>query len=318
MPHVSRSHPRLGRVFAPVGQTGSAQFESLGAYPLFSPLMGTATVLRLLRFAPVALTPLGCKPPPATAYTPPPSYEDAGPPPAVVAFPSGSRTLHGFLYRPDGDGPFPAVVFNHGSEAMPGDRRDEAAFYVPHGFVLFVPHRRGQGRSRDAGEYIGRGSDRARVVDELVAQTDDVLAAVAYVHSLPYVDAARVAVAGCSFGGIVSLLAAERGTGIEAVVDFAGGAMMWANTPQLQARMKQAARAARVPVLFLQAENDFDTTPSRVLSDEMRTAGKPARVRIFPPNGSTHQEGHHLCYGSEDPTWGEEVLSFLKASPSAR
>jgi hypothetical protein len=112
----------------------------------------------------------------------------------------------------------------------------------------------------------------------------------------------------------VSLFAGERGTGIEAVVDFAGGAMMWARTPELQVRMKQAARAARAPVLFIQAENDFDTTPSQVLSEEMRTAGKPARVRIFPPNGSTHQEGHHLCYGSENPAWGDEVLSFLRAS----
>ncbi len=77
--------------------------------------------------------------------------------------------------------------------------------------------------------------------------------------------------------------------------------------------MKQAARSARVPVLFIQAENDFDTTPSRVLSEEMRSAGKPARMRIYPPNGSTHQEGHHLCYSSENPAWGDEVLSFLSA-----
>jgi len=261
----------------------------------------------------VALALIGCKAS-ATAYTPPPSYEDAAPPPALVTFPSGSLTLHGFLYRPEGDGPFPAVIYNHGSEAEPGARSDEAAFFVPHGFVLFVPHRRGQGRSRDAGEYIGRLSGGARVVDELVAQTDDVLAAVEYVRSQPHVDPSRVAVAGCSFGGIVSLLAGERGTGIEAVVDFAGGAMTWARTPALQARMKQAARAARAPVLFIQAENDFDTTPSRALSEEMRSAGKPARMRIFPPNGATHQEGHHLCYGSGNPAWGDEVLSFLKAS----
>jgi dienelactone hydrolase len=280
--------------------------------------MEPTAVFRLPPHALIALTLLGCKASSATAYTPPPSYEDAGPPPAIVAFPSGPRTLHGFLYRPAGDGPYPAVVYNHGSEAMPGDRRDEAVFYVPHGFVLFVPHRRGQGRSSDAGVYIGRLTDGARVVEELDAQTDDVIAAVEYVHSLPYVDAARIAVAGCSFGGIVSLLAAERGTGIEAAVDFAGGAMMWARTPELQARMKQAARAARAPVLFIQAENDFDTTPSRVLAEEMRSAGKPARVRIFPPNGSTHQEGHHLCYGSEAPPWGEEVLSFLRASVTAR
>jgi dienelactone hydrolase len=279
--------------------------------------MRSATVVRLPRLALVALALVGCKASPTNALTPPPSYEDGGPQPDLVTFPSGALTLHGFLYRPAGDGPFPAVVFNHGSEALPGNKRGQALFYVPHGFVLFVPHRRGQGRSRDAGEYIGRLSD-ARVVDELVAQTDDVIAAVEYVHSLPYVDPAHVAVAGCSFGGIVSLFAAERGTGIEAAVDFAGGAIMWARTPELQARMKQAARGARVPVLFIQAENDFDTRPSRVLSEEMHSAGKPERVRIFPPNGSTHQEGHQLCSGGEAPAWGDEVLSFLRESASER
>ena len=90
--------------------------------------------------------------------------------------------------------------------------------------------------------------------------------------------------------------------------------MSWARAPELQARMKQAARAARVPVFFIQAENDFDTTPSLVLSEEMRRARKPMRVHVFPPNGSTHQEGHHLCYGSEHPAWGDEVLEFLKQS----
>ena len=33
----------------------------------------------------------------------------------VVTFPSGSLTLHGELYKPEGKGPFPAIVYNHGS-----------------------------------------------------------------------------------------------------------------------------------------------------------------------------------------------------------
>ena len=255
----------------------------------------------------------GCKASPSAASGPP-AYEDPGPTPSLVGFPSGARTLHGFLYRPTGDGPFPGIVYNHGSERLPGDKRDEAEFYVPHGFVLFVPHRRGQGQSSNAGEYVGdHASDHARVVQDLVAQSDDVLAAVAYVRSLPYVESAHVAVAGCSFGGIVSLLAAERGTGIEAAVDFAGGAMSWAKALELQERMKQAARGAQVPVFFVQASNDFDTTPSRVLSQEMRRAGKRVRVHVFPPNGSTPEEGHHLCKGGPRPAWGDEVLEILEA-----
>lgn len=121
-----------------------------------------------------------------------------------------------------------------------------------HGFVLFVPHRRGQGRSSDVGAYIDdTPATSPAFSDALVAQSDDVMAAVRYVASLPYVDAKRVAVSGCSLGGIESLFAAERGTGIVAAIDFAGASATWATNTTLQERMKSAARHARVPVFFL-------------------------------------------------------------------
>src|SRR5262249_10243126 len=109
--------------------------------------------------------------------------------PSLVAFRSGPSELHGFLYRPAGDGPFPAIVCNHGSERLPGPMTGQAMFYVNHGFVLFVPHRRGHGRSRDVGQHIedvldAKGGDPQVFVDELVAQSDDVMAAIAYVASL--------------------------------------------------------------------------------------------------------------------------------------
>jgi dienelactone hydrolase len=230
-----------------------------------------------------------------------------------VSFPSGSLTLHGFLHRPEGAGPFPAIVFNHGSEKLPGTKGGQAEFYVRRGFVLFVPHRRGQGRSSNAGAYIDDAPAASPAfTDALVAQNDDVMAAVRFVASLPYVDGKRVAVAGCSLGGIESLLAAERGTGIVGAIDFAGAAMTWASNPSLQDRMKAAARNARVPVFFLQAENDYDTTPSRVLAEEMKKAGKPHRVHVFPPTGTTHADGHAFCAGGAHPPWGDEVLAFLE------
>jgi carboxymethylenebutenolidase len=76
----------------------------------------------------------------------------------VVAFPSGNLTLHGYLYKPIGEGPFPAVVYNHGS--APGNYSDEAInhlgpVFAGHGWVFFAPYRRGQGLSAEAGPYIG-------------------------------------------------------------------------------------------------------------------------------------------------------------------
>jgi len=72
--------------------------------------------------------------------------------PEEVVFPSDKLQLHGFLWKPEGQGPFPAVLWNHGSEKLPGSQPTLAAFYTSHHYVFFVPHRRGQGRS--PGEYI--------------------------------------------------------------------------------------------------------------------------------------------------------------------
>src|SRR5689334_21872747 len=54
---------------------------------------------------------------------------------AVVHYFSDRRELPGYLYRPRGDGPFPAVVWNHGSEKEPRAQPELARFYPDHGFV---------------------------------------------------------------------------------------------------------------------------------------------------------------------------------------
>src|SRR5581483_7920261 len=72
--------------------------------------------------------------------------------PNEVVFNSGGLQLHGFLWRPSGSGPFPAILWNHGSEKRPGSQPRLARFYTQKSYVFFVPHRRGQGRS--PGNYI--------------------------------------------------------------------------------------------------------------------------------------------------------------------
>jgi hypothetical protein len=51
-----------------------------------------------------------------------------------------------------------------------------------------------------------------------------------------------------------------------------------------------------------------------VLSEEVKTAGKPMQVHIFPPKGKTAQDGHSFCRGGTNPPWGDEVLAFLTGS----
>jgi dienelactone hydrolase len=239
--------------------------------------------------------------------------------PELVTYANSGLVLRGFLARPAGDGPFPAIVFNHGSEKLPGAREGQVEFYTRHGFVLFVPHRRGHGRSE--GPYVmdvvnaAPAEKRGTVLaQQLVEQVDDVAAAVHFVKRQPFVDPARVAVVGCSFGGIEALLAAERDLGIRAAVDFAGAAMAWGHDESgpLRDRMIAAARQARVPVFLLQAENDFDTRPTKVLTEEMERAGRSHRSKIFPPHGASPKEGHAFCAGGVAPPWGPDVLEFLE------
>jgi dienelactone hydrolase len=144
------------------------------------------------------------------------------------------------------------------------------------------------------------------------------MAAVNYVHTLPYVDGGRVAVVGCWFGGVDALLAAERGKGIAAAVDFGGAVQPWHASVILQDRLKLAARNARVPVFFLQAANDFDTKPTVELGAAMQAAGKPTRVRVLPPFGSSSFEGHSFCMGGGETQWGPEVLDFLQTTMGHR
>ncbi len=243
----------------------------------------------------------------------------------AVVFPSGNIPLHGDVLVPPGRGPFPVVVYNHGSEREPDlDGFGEIGEYFrAKGYVAFFPYRRGSGGS--PGTYwedqVGRTRDAERsaaTLAALEAENADVMAAVAWIAQQPYADAARVAVAGCSFGGIHTLLAAENGQGLYAAVDFAGASMAWSSSPLLQERLKQAARHARVPVFLLQAENDFNTTPSLVLSAEMADAGLPRTVKIFPPHGTTAMQGHAGFCTHGEREWGPDVLAFLAAQPAAK
>jgi Xaa-Pro aminopeptidase/dienelactone hydrolase len=240
----------------------------------------------------------------------------------VVAFPSGGLTLRGVIWKPEGKGPFPAMVYNHGSEAWPTDLHEIGPLYIKHGYVLFGPMRRGQGRSVGVAPYMGSQllAERAangdaawgRLMVKLheTEQLDDQLAGIDYLKSLPFVDPNRMAVSGVSFGGIQTVLAAERGRGIRAAVDFAGAAMTWADSPEIRDRLLAAVRNANVPIYFIQAENDYNLGPSRTLAAEMVRLGKPHRMKIYPPFGVTRQEGHGLGLRG-GPIWESDVFSFL-------
>src|SRR5262245_38467883 len=62
-----------------------------------------------------------------------------------ITYESDGRKLVGHILRPQGDGlkgPFPAVIWNHGSDAEPKFPDELARVYRDRGFVFFFPVRR--------------------------------------------------------------------------------------------------------------------------------------------------------------------------------
>ncbi|HYX51858.1 MAG TPA: prolyl oligopeptidase family serine peptidase [Candidatus Limnocylindrales bacterium] len=249
----------------------------------------------------------------------------AAPASGVVTFPSGSLTLHGVLYKPAGKGPFPAVLFNHGS--APGMYSQEAfdsiaPLFTQAGWIFFAPWRRGQGLSANAGPYIGDQITQSMTEGGIPAASatmvhlletqhlQDQLAGLAWLRKQSFVDAKRIAVAGNSFGGIETLLGAEKESYC-AAVDIAGGAESWKYAPQLQSSLIRAATHAQAPVLFVQAENDYDLAPSNVLSEAARKSGKTVEVKIYPPFGKTAEDGHSISYRGAS-IWQPDALRFLE------
>jgi len=233
----------------------------------------------------------------------------------LVSFDGPSGTLRGYFYVPDGKGPFPAVLWNHGSERLPGAQPELAAFYTSHGFVFFLPHRSGQGKS--PGNYImeeiqGSRSGQAAVQAQQVAN-DDVAAAMTWLRAQKQVDTNRIAVSGCSFGGIQTLLAAEKGLGARAFIAFAPAAKSWGNET-LQARLEKAVQNAKGPVFVLQAKNDFSVGPTNDLGKIAKSNG--GQAEIYPAFGSSPQDGHWAFATSKAgiEVWQKDVLDFIHAA----
>ena len=241
----------------------------------------------------------------------------------IVTFQSGGLKLHGVVYKPNRPGPFPTILWNHGSYDDPMVAFDELGpTFVAHGWAFFGPFRRGQGLSASAGPYIQDEIDRAGKNGGLRAKAeamvrllagdhlDDQLAAYGWLKEQPFVLPNRIAVGGNSFGGIETVLASER-VPYCAAADGAGAAQSWALAPELRDLMVRAARGSQVPTFFFQAENDFDLAPSRTLSSVMREAGKIAAVKIYPPFGASKAEGHNFAWHGSS-VWGNDLLEFLE------
>jgi dienelactone hydrolase len=128
---------------------------------------------------------------------------------ATASYANKPVTLHAELNKPDGKGPFPAVVLMHGcgglQPAVKRALRTHADFLVNHGFVTLILDSFGPRENGDG--WVCKSFDRLMAARRY--RTADALDAFEFLKSQKYVDSENIFQMGQSNGGSVAIRLAQ-------------------------------------------------------------------------------------------------------------
>jgi dienelactone hydrolase len=251
----------------------------------------------------------------------------------VVTLPGpAGRTLVATWYRPAGPGPFPLIVLSHGSppdaagRARMGRYRIRAPIgaLVERGFAVLVPMRRGFGATDGAFAEGNGGCAHPDYVHAGTVAAEDILAALRYARSQPFVRSDRVLFVGQSVGGMASVAAASaRPAGLVGVVNFSGGnggdpdrhPGEPCHAERLRAAYAVWGAQVGVPVLWHYVDNDkfFSPRHAREWFAAFERAGGRGELVIQPPYGL---DGHGLFTQADAvPIWTPAFDRFVAQLP---
>jgi len=200
------------------------------------------------------------------------------------ATPGRPLRLGGWLARPPGAGPFPAVLLLHGCHGVTASTHDWAQWFRAQGYVTLVVDSWGA-------RGMAEGCSPSAPDLPSSARFDDAVGALRFLHTLPFVDRTRIGAIGWSNGGLFALALvnaptharqARRGVvvpepGVRAAVGvYPGGC------PSL--RHERVVR----PILVLIGDADDWTAPGPCVEmvAHMRRQGADATIVLYP--GAVH------------------------------
>jgi dienelactone hydrolase len=246
--------------------------------------------------------------------------------------------MFAYLVRPVGDGPFPMVIMNHGVSLNPTDRsffplvefRDAAMWFARRGNLVVAPVGSGYGAVAhdlpELGIYgpffskIGKCTNpNFRDAGLAVALVD--LWIIEYMTKEKMAAPKDVVVVGQSAGGWAAIaLSSQNPPAVRAIITFAAGRGGRVDgkpnnncaPDKLVEATGEFGRSARVPMLWIYAENDtfFGPALSKRMHDAYTNAGGKAEYHMLPPFGS---DGHFLIGSAESiPIWAPLVSRFLE------
>jgi len=217
-----------------------------------------------------------------------------------VSYRSGDETVHALLYKPSGEGPFPALVVIHEWWGLNDWVKQQADRYAQQGYVtLAIDLYRGQvATTPDQAHEIMRGvpDDRAQ---------RDLLAATAYLRSLPTVNPKRVGAIGwCMGGGFAFNLAVADPKLKAAVINYGHLASDDATLRKIH---------ASVLGIFGGQDRGIPAADVKKFEAQMKTLRKKIEIHIFPDAGHGFENPSNPNYRAEDTKQAEKITEEFLA-----
>lgn len=221
------------------------------------------------------------------------------------------------IYTPEGEGPFPVVVINHGKAL--GDTRFQeryrplfaVRYFMQRGYLVAVPMR--QGFSKSTGHYIGAGCN---VESNGRVQAEDVQTVLDYLVAQPQVDKNNILVMGQSHGGWTTLaFGALNYPGVRGLVNFAGGLKQeqcagWEGT--LARAAGSYGEETKLPSLWFYGDNDSYFSPHTFRQMHETYASNRGRATLV-AFGNFGTDAHRMFASRNGQAiWQPEVSRFLQ------
>lgn len=193
------------------------------------------------------------------------------------------------LFKPEGEGPFPALVLLHQCGGLGGERWQNQSMLewarqaVARGYVALLVDALGPRGVASVCMGPRNGVHFARGVS-------DALQAVAHLRALPYVSRDRVALAGYSWGAMVATLASRRNGRAysKGSADFAAAVAFYPGCftirPPTSAAYEILDRDVDRPLLLLLGGRDVETPPADCVSrlETAKARGAPVEWHVYP------------------------------------
>ena len=190
----------------------------------------------------------------------------------MTTYQSESHQLEGYLARPEGEGPFPAIVIIHEAYGLNENIKDITRRFADQGYVALAV---------DLFAGRNRAVCMVRVMSSLLLNSlhnrsiHDLKAALTFLSEQPGVDNFRLGAVGYCMGGSFAIAWACTDDRLKAIAPYYAG-----NPRPLE------AVARLCPVVGSYPDKDFTTKQGQKLDVELERYQVPHNIKIYP--GAKH------------------------------